>query len=320
MVFYSEHEMSSRTTAITELDAKLASSLETFGRLYDERAELLSTTLDKYVTTVTSLCQDLRFAVVKLGKAFGCLLGAFSGGIYGTASALVWSDSSAEDVTLGVVGGILGGVAGGALGGVVGVAVTVSWELSRHPVYDVGKDTAWLFGFAAGGVAGGAIGGPVGATGGVLGGVLGALWAVKYANHLHRNIIRFGVENYQREKTRLDQPTHHANSRHLRDFWEAVKPLLDQLKHTQLICGKMASCQHTHAIASQTAASLDSAAKMEVAIELARRTSSPLELIFYMAAGAELSRNVNKELEEMRKGAERFLHQLRGDPEDLVRN
>lgn len=311
--FYTEHEMSSRTTIITELDAKLASSLKTFGHLYDERAELLFTTLDKFVPTVTLLCQNVRFIVGQLGKAFGCLLGAFSGGIFGTASALVWSDSGAEDVTLGVVGGILGGVAGGALGGAVGVAV--SWDISRHPVFDVSTDTAWLFGFAAGGVAGGAIGGPVGATGGTLGGVLGALWAVKYANELHKNIIRFIAENYQREETRLDQPTHHAITRHLQDFRGAVKPLLDQLKHTQLICGQMTSCQHTHAIASQVAASLDSAAKMEAVIEKAHRTSSPLELIFYMVAGAELSRNVNKELEEMRKGAERF---LRGDPEDLV--
>lgn len=303
-----------------ELDAKIASSLETFGRLYDERAELLSTTLDKFVPTVTSLCQNLRFNVVEFGKAFGCLWGGFSGGIYGTASALVWSDSGAEDVTLAVVGGILGGVAGGALGGAVGVAVTVSWELSRHPVYDVGKDTAWLFGFAAGGVTGGAIGGPLGATGGALGGVLGALWAVKYANEQQMNIIRFAVEDYQREKSRLDQPTHHAITRNLRDFRAAIKPLLDQLKHTQLICGKMASCQHTHAIASQAATSLDSAAKMEAALEKARRTSSPLELILYTVKGATLSKNVNKELEEMRKGAERFLHQLRGDPEDLVQN
>lgn len=319
VVFYTEHEMTTRTTVITELDAKLASSLKTFGQLYDERAEFLSTTLDKFVPKVTSLCQNLRFTVVSLGKALGCLFGGFSGGIFGTASALVWSDSGAEDVTLGVVGGILGGVAGGALGGAVGVVVTVSWELSRHPVYDVGKDTAWLFGFAAGGVAGGAIGGPVGATGGALGGVLGALWAVKYANRLHMNIIRFAVEDVQREKRRLDQPSH-AITRHLQDFRGAVKPLLNQLKQTQLICGEMASHQHTHAIASQATASLDSAAKMEAAIEKARRTSSPCELILYVVAGAELSKNLNKELEEMRKEAERFLHQLRGDPEDLVQN
>lgn len=320
MDFYREHETSSRTTTITEPDAKLASSLNMFGRLYDKRTELLSTTSDKLVLTATSLCQNFRLTVRKFGKTFGCVLGGFSGGIFGMASALVWSDSGAEDVTLGVVGGILGGVAGGALGGAVGVTVTLSWELSRHPVYDVGKDTAWLFGLAAGGVAGGAIGGPVGATGGALGGVLGALWVVKYANQPKRNIIRLVVEDYKSRKTRLDRPTHHAITRHLQDFRGAVKPLLDQLKQTQLICGEMASCQHTHAITSQAAASLDSAARMEAAIEKARRTSSPLELILYMVAGAELSRNVNKELEEMRKGAERFLQQLREDPEDLLQN
>lgn len=313
--------MSSRPAAITVLDVRLASSLKMFGHLYDERAELLSTTLDKFVPKVALLCQQLRFTVVEFGKVFGFLLGGFSGGIFGTASALVWSDSGAEDVTLGVVGGIVGGVAGGALGGAVGVAATFSWKLSGHPVGgDVGRDTAWLFGFAAGGVAGGAIGGAAGATGGALGGVLGALWVVKYANQLHTNIIRFAVEYYQSKKTRLDQPTHHAIIRHLREFRGAVEPLLDQLKRTQLICGQMASCQHTHAIASQAATSLESAAKMEAAIEKARRTSSPLELIFYMVSGTELSKNVNKELEEMRKEAERFLHQLRGDPEDLVQS
>lgn len=320
MVFYTEHEMSSGTL----LDARLASSLKTFGQLYDERAELLSTTSDKLVLTATCLCQNFRFAVVEFGKNLGCLLGGFSGGIFGTASALVWSESGAEDVTLGVVGGILGGVAGGALGGAVGVVATVSWELSRHPVYDVGKEAAWLFGFAAGGVAGGvaggAIGGPVGATGGALGGVLGALWVVKYANQPHKKIIRFVVEDYQRKKRRLDQPAHHEITSHLRDFRGAVKPLLNQLKQTRLICGEMASRRHTHAIASQAAASLDSAAKMEVAIEKARRTTSPLELILFMVAGAELSKNVNKELEEMRKEAEKFLQQLRGDPEDPVQN
>lgn len=302
------------------MDGRLASSLKTFGQLYDERAELLSTTSDKLVLTATWLCQNFRFAVVELGKNLGCLLGGFSGGIFGAASALVWSESGAEDVTLGVVGGILGGVAGGALGGAVGVVATVSWELSKHPVYDVGKEAAWLFGFAAGGVAGGAIGGPVGATGGALGGVLGALWVVKFANQLHTKMIRFVVEDYQREKRRVDQPAHHEITRHLRDFRGAVKPLLNQLKQTRLICGEMASRQHAHAIASQAAASLDSAAKMEAAIEKARRTTSPLELILLMVAGAELSKNVNKELEEMRKEAEKFLQQLRGDPEDPVQN
>lgn len=267
--------------------------------------------------TATQLCQNISFLVAEVQKTVGCLLGGFSGGIFGTAFALVWSDSGAEDVALGVVGSILGGVVGGALGGAaVSAAVTSFGDLTRRPIYDVRKDTVWLLSFATGGVAGGAIGGPLGATCGALGAMLGAFWVVKCT--IPANVVAQAA--YKSKKICLDKPTRHVIACHLRDFQGIVKPLLDQLKHTQLICDKMASRQYTHAIATQTAACLDSAAKMEALLEKTRWTSSPSELVFEMVALAELSRNVNQELEEMRKGVETYLHQPRGDPEDLERN
>lgn len=307
--------MSSRTPIIPELDAELVSSLKTFGRLYDERAKLLSTSSDKLVLTATHLSQSFCFTVVEAGKSIGCHLGGFSGGIFGAICALVWSDGSGEDATLGIVGSILGGVAGGALGGAVSFAVSILGNLTERPVYDVTRETTWLFGFAAGGVVGGAVGGPLGATGGAVGSVLGAFLAVKCTTDLGLHNIRSILQNCKTKTTHLDKPPH-VITRHFRDFQENVKPLLDQLKHAQLICHKMASGRHTHAISTQTAASLDSAAKMEAALEKVRWTSSPFELVFYLLAGAKLSTDVNKELEEMRRRVETFLPQQSRNPKE----
>lgn len=298
--------MSSRTPIIPELDAELVSSLKTFGLLYDERAKLLSTSSDKLVLTATHLSQSI-----------GCHLGGFSGGIFGAICALVWNDGSGEDATLGVVGSILGGVAGGALGGAVSFAGSILGNLTERPVYDVTRETAWLIGFAAGGVVGGAVGGPLGATGGAVGSVLGAFLAVKCATDLGLNNNRSILQNCKTKTTHLDKPNH-IITRHFREFQGNVKPLLDQLKHAQLICHKMASGRHTHAISTQTAASLDSAAKMEAALEKARWTSSPFELFFYLLAGAKFSTDVNKELEEMRRRVETFLPQQSRNPKECA--
>lgn len=293
--------MSSGAPAAPELVAQLAWSLKSLGRLYDERAKLLSTTSDKLLLAHLGHCFGVT--AVEAGKRHGCRLGAFSGGIFGATCALVWGDGRGEDATLGVVGGMLGGVAGGgALGGAVSVAVSILGNLTARPVYDVTRETAALCGFAAGGVVGGAVGGPLGATGGALGSVLGAFWVVCCTTDL--NDIRSILQSSK------------AKTRHLQDFRGNLRPLLDQLKHAQFICHKMAPGHRTHAISTQAAASLDSAAKMEAALEKARWTSSPSDQALDLLAAAKLSTDVNKELAEMRRRVEAFLHQQSRNPKE----
>lgn len=129
-----------------ELEMELVSSLETFGRLYDQKVECLHRVSYILEQMAASVYHDLCMA-----KTVTCLFGGFSGGIFGTISALVWSDGHAEDVTFGIIGSILGGVAGGALGGAISGAGTILSKLAGGPVRDVTSETAGLFGFAAGG-------------------------------------------------------------------------------------------------------------------------------------------------------------------------
>lgn len=300
------------------LEKELVSRLKTFGRLYDQQAENLHAASDVLERVVKSSSHILRSLVVEAGQAATCLLGGFSGGIYGTISALVWSDGHAEDLTFGFVGSILGGVVGGALGGAISGAVTIWPKLAGRPDRDVASDMAWLFGLAAGGVAAGAIGGPLGATGGALGGVLGAFWAVQYAINSGRSVVGMFLQRFKNTESNLDKPVSEDMTRCLGDFRKSLKPLQVQLKYIQVICDKMASHHHMHAIATQTAASLDAQAKMEALIVKARRTDCLFEMVSAMLAVAELSRNINEELKGLRRSVETFSLQLSGTPEDLL--
>lgn len=294
-----------------ELENELVWSLKTFGRLYDQQVQLLHTASDGLEQVAASFGHSFRFTMVEAGKTLGYLLGGFSGGIYGTISALVWSEGHAEDVTFGFLGSILGGVAGGALGGAISSLVTILSNLAGVPVGDGTSGRAWLFGFAAGGVAGGAIGGPLGAKGGALGGALGAFFALQCARDV-MIFVRHVLERLKGMETPLTKPVSDGLSHCLGDFRECAKPLLPQLKHIQIICKKMASHHHhVHAVATQTAASLDALAKMEA---VARRTSCLLELVVGVLAAAQLSRRFNTELEGLRRSVETFPHQLSGIP------
>lgn len=301
-----------------DLEKELVSRLKTFGHLYDQQAEDLHAASDALEQMVKSGSHILRSLVVEAGQAATCLLGGFSGGIYGTISALVWSDGHAEDLTFGFVGSILGGVVGGALGGAISGAVTIWPKLAGGPDRDVGSDMAWLFGLAAGGVAGGAIGGPLGATGGALGGVLGAFWAVQCAINSGRSVVGMFFQRFKNTESNLDKPVSDDMTRSLGDFRKSVKPLQVQLKYIQVICDKMASHHHVHAIATPTAASLDAQAMMEALILKARRTDCLFEMVSAMLAVAKLSRNINEELKGLRRSVETFSPQLSGTPEDLL--
>lgn len=305
-----EDEDMSNTTK--ELENELVWSLKTFGRLYDQQVQLLHTASDGLEQVAASFGHSFHFLMVEAGKTFGYLLGGFSGGIYGTISALVWSEGHAEDVTFGFLGSILGGAAGGALGGAIGSSVTILSKVTGVPVGDGTSSRAWLFGFAAGGVAGGAIGGPLGAKGGALGGALGAFWALQCARDVVVIFVRHVLERSKGTETPLSKPVSDGLPRCLGDFRECAKPLLPQLKHIQIICKKMASHHHqVHAVATQTAASLDALAKMEA---VARRTSCLLELVAGVLAAAQLSRKFNTELEGLRRSVETFPHQLSRTP------
>lgn len=301
-----------------ELERELVRSLQTLGRLYDQQAAPLQTASDALGQVVASVCHSFCFLVVGAGKAAACLLGGFSGGIFGSISALVWSDGRAGGLASGFLGSLLGGVAGGALGGTISSAVTILSKVAGAPVGDVTSDKAWLFGFAAGGVAGGAIGGPLGATGGALGGVLGAFWAVQCTVNPDLSIVRRVLERFKTTERRLGRPVSPDVTRCLGDFREAVKPLLEQLKYIQILSDKLASLHHVHAVATQTAAILDALVKMEAVIAEARRTDCLFELVSGVLAAAELSRNIKKELEGLRRSVETFPHQLSGTPEDLL--
>lgn len=296
-----------------ELEMELVSSLETFGRLYDQKAECLHRVSYILEQMAASVYHDLCF----VAKTVACLFGGFSGGIFGTISALVWSDGHAEDVTFGIIGSILGGVAGGALGGAISGAGTILSKLAGGPVRDVTSETAGLFGFAAGGVVGGAIGGPLGSTGGALGGVLGAFWAVQCAINPDGIVVRRVLDRIKNTETPLDKPVYDDMARCLRDFRNSIRLLMEQLKYIQIICNKLASDHHVHAIATQSAVSLDALAKMEVVIAKAWGNGM-FELDSGVLAAAKLSRNVNKTLEGLRRSVETFLLQLNRTPEDLL--
>lgn len=300
-----------------ELENQLVGTLTTFGRLYDQQAQLLHTAVDGLEQMAASSIHSFRLLVVEAGKTVSCLLGGFSGGIYGGISALVWSEGHAEDVTDCILGSILGGVAGGALGGAISGAVTISSNLAGGQAGDVTSGRAWLFGFAVGGVTGGAMGGPLGATGGALGGVLGAFWAVRCARALVLSFVRHYLEGSKARETPLDKPVSDGLPRCLGDFRESVKPLLEHLKYIQLICNKMASHHHhhhVHAVATQTAASLDALDKMEAATAKARRTSCGLELVAGVIEAVQLSRTFTTQLEGLRRSVETFPHRLGGSP------
>lgn len=82
----------------------------------------------------------------------------------------------------------------------------------------------------------------------------------------------------------------------LGDFKESIKLLMEQLKYIQIMCNKLASRHHVHAIAAQAAASLDALAQMDVAIAKDRRSDSVFELVSGVLALTKLSQKVNKEL------------------------
>lgn len=301
-----------------ELETELVLSLKTFGRLYDQQAELLNSASDGLEQTAASVCHSFGFLVAEVGKAVTCLLGGFSGGIFGTISALVWSEGHAEDLTFGIVGSILGGVAGGALGGAISGAVTILSKLARVPVRDVNSEMAWLFGFAVGGVAGGAFGGPLGATGGAMGGVLGAFCAVQCAVNANLRALGSVLAGLKHAETRWDKSLSDGMRCCLGDFRESLKPLLEQLKNIQTVCRKMAPHHHhVHTIDTQAAASLEAAAKMEAEIGKAGRTSSLFELVSGVTAAANLSKSINKELKGLRRKVETFPHPPSRTPEGL---
>lgn len=299
-----------------DLENELVSRLKTFGHLYDQQAEGLHAATDLLEQMVKGGIHILRLLVVEAGQVATCLLGGFSGGIYGTISALVWSNGHGKDVTFGFVGSILGGVVGGALGGAICGAVTIWPKLAGSPDRDFASDTAWLFGFAAGGVAGGAIGGPLGATGGALGGLLGACWAIQLALNSGRSVARMVLERLKITVMPVDEPVSDDLTGCLGDFRTSVKPLQEELRYIQVICDQMVSHQHVHAIATHTAASLDAQAKMEALLVKARRADCLFEMVSAMLAVAQLCRNINEELEGLRRSVETFSPQLSGTPED----
>lgn len=263
-----------------ELEQELVSSLKTFGRLYDQKVEPLHPVSDVLELTEASVCSSFRCRVI----AVACLLGGLSGGIFSTICEFAWGFSRAEDE---ILGSIFGGVAGGALGTAM-CALPILLRLVRSPVRDVNSSTAWLIACAAGGAAGAVIGGILGAKGGALGGVFGALWAVHVSDDM----------------------------KHLGDVRDSGQPLLEQLKSIQIICDKLAPHHHVPPQHIQAAASLDALAKREEVIVVALSTTYLSELVSGVLAAAALSRNVTKELEELRRSLETFLRQLSGTSED----
>lgn len=293
-------------TTSTDLDDKLLSSLTSFVRLYDQRMHHLCTTSESFTLVATEVLDLSRVTVNKLGSNLGKHLGGISGGIFSAIYVLACGDNAVH-VTVGC--SIFGGAVGGALGGAVGSLVGISDETAGSPVCNVIRDVAWLnIGFAAGGVVGGVFGGTVGATGGAVGGALGALWSTKVAVSLTRNFI--GSFPKSKEGKKYLEKKQSENIKMLclmRDFREAIKPLVEELKTVGAICDKMDTSDDMHSVVAQTAATLASVTKMKEIISESCKAKCLLTLTVGIERAAKQSKHINEELERTRAEVETFL-------------
>lgn len=93
----------------------------------------------------------------------------------------------------------------------------------------------------------------------------------------------------------------------IKDFREAIKPLVEELKTVGTICDKMDTRDDVRSVAAQTAATLATVTKMEEIISESCKAECLLRLAVGLEKTAKQSKQINEELERTRAEVETFL-------------